>query len=130
MKIAIIGQGAIGRYVWDQLQTRGIQPCAIIVRPERCHEDSDGLRFCQAEDLPNDLDLVVDCAGHAALAEHGPAILLRGIDLITLSIGALADQELHNELAQAAQDGQARLHLASGAIGALDCLRAAQIGRS
>lgn len=71
---------------------------------------------------------MVDCAGHPGLVAHGPAILGAGIDLLTLSLGALADAGLHRALARAAQAGNARLHLASGAIGALDCLRAARVG--
>ena len=35
-------------------------------------------RVRSADDLPGDLALMIDCAGHAALAQHGPAILSRG----------------------------------------------------
>jgi aspartate dehydrogenase len=78
--------------------------------------------------LPDDIDYMIDCAGHGALRAFGPGILRRGIDLITVSIGALADPDLHRSLEQAAEEGHAKLHLASGAIGALDCLRAARVG--
>ena len=80
------------------------------------------------EDLPDDIDLVIDCAGHVALKTHGPELLRRGIDLATVSVGALADATLYGELEQAAAEGNARLLLVSGAIGALDCLRAARVG--
>ena len=46
-----------------------------------------------------------------------------------MSLGALADPQLHDDLAAAALRGGARLHLASGAIGALDALQAARVGR-
>ena len=55
-------------------------------------------------------------------------ILSSGISLTTVSIGALADEALHRELESAASAGGVRLHLVSGAIGALDCLRAARVG--
>ena len=48
---------------------------------------------------------MVDCAGHTALAQHGCAILERGIDLITVSLGALADPALADGLARSAQAG-------------------------
>lgn len=130
MKIGIIGEGAIGRYVADNLGSRGLGPHAIFVRPARLGEPQDGgvPRVACVSDLPGDIDLMVDCAGHAALAEHGAAILERGIDLITVSLGALADRKLEQELMRAARAGGAQLHLASGAIGALDCLQAAKIG--
>lgn len=116
MKLAIIGAGAISGYVQDQAKARGLEVCALLLR-----EGSAG-------DLPADTGLVVDCAGHAGLRAHGAAILESGIDLVTLSIGALADEDLANALETAARAGNSRLHLASGAIGALDALRAARVG--
>jgi aspartate dehydrogenase len=129
MKIGIIGEGAIGRYVARILGERGLGPHVILTRPSRAGAmPEDGiLRVRAVADLPQGLDLMVDCAGHAALAEHGCAILERGIDLITVSIGALADPVLAENLARATCRG-AQLHLASGAIGALDCLQAAKVG--
>ena len=127
MKIGIIGEGAIGRYVADSLQGRGLGPHAILTRSGG--GTSDGLsRVRSVADMPDDISLMVDCAGHAALVQHGPAILERGIDLVTVSLGALADPELGFTLTDAARRGNAQLHLASGAIGALDALRAAKVG--
>lgn len=128
MKIGIIGKGAIGRYVADSLQGRGLGPHAFLTRSGGVGT-SDGLsRVRSVAHLPDDISLVVDCAGHGALAQHGPAILERGIDLVTVSLGALADPELESTLTDAARRGNAQLHLASGAIGALDALRAAKVG--
>ena len=81
------------------------------------------------QDLPNDLDLMIDCAGHSALIAYGADILLRGLDLITVSVGALADQQLYDHLKSAALQSNAKMHIASGAIGALDCLQSARVGR-
>ena len=81
-----------------------------------------------AADLPDGIDHVIDCAGHPGLAAHGPDLLRAGHDLTTLSANALADRALHDALGDAAQAGGARLCIASGAVGALDCLRAARVG--
>jgi aspartate dehydrogenase len=122
VKIGLIGNGAIAGYVRAQLG----DPEVVVVRSPR---DTAGVpQVTDLAELPRDIDLMVDCAGHAALAQHGPAILERGIDLITVSLGALADAALHDRLQQAATRGGAHLHLASGAIGALDCLKAARVG--
>jgi aspartate dehydrogenase len=91
-------------------------------------EHNGTIRVASIADLPDDIDHMIDCAGHTALKSHGPEILRRGIDLSTVSLGALADPVLYRNLEQAAIDGRAKLHLASGAIGALDCLRAARVG--
>lgn len=130
MHIGIIGQGAIGRYVTDTLAARGMEPRTILVRANRMGEQprNGPAHVDTVAGLPDDTALMVDCAGHAALSDHGPAILERGIDLVTVSLGALADQALHDRLQAAAVAGGARLHLASGAIGALDCLQAARVG--
>ncbi len=132
MKIGIIGEGAIGRYVRDGLLEKGHEIGAILVRPERLRErstESGGLNYVSAVDeLPADIDYMLDCAGHEALRTLGPGILRRGIDLITVSIGALADADVQQDLENAAAEGGAKLYLASGAIGALDCLQAANVG--
>lgn len=117
MKIGMIGQGAIGTYVRDALLERDHEIAATMTRSSR------------VEELADDIDLVIDCAGHEALRSFGPGILGRGIDLVTVSVGALADADTYAALRQAALAGDAELHLASGAIGALDCLQAARIGK-
>ncbi|GAB4282729.1 MAG: hypothetical protein Kow0058_01250 [Roseovarius sp.] len=138
MKIGIIGQGAIGGYVTARLRERGLGPAVILARAgaragsgesSRTDPAADPIpRVHAVADLPPDLGLVAECAGHAALAEHGAAILARGIDIVSVSPGALADPALERALAQAARRGGARLHLAIGAIGALDSLQAARVG--
>lgn len=69
-------------------------------------------------------DLVIEAAGHGAVAAHGEQLLSAGISLMPVSIGALADDGLHLRLREAAQRGGARLILPSGAIGGIDILAA------
>ena len=73
-------------------------------------------------------NLVVECAGHAALAQHGAAVLRHGIDLVVASVGALARPELEQVLRGAAAAGGAHIRIPSGAIGALDALASARVG--
>jgi len=132
MRLGIIGAGAIGSYVRDRAIERGHVIQAILLRTEKLEQraaELDGTLCVDAvADLPDDIEHMIDCAGHAALLAHGPDILRRGMDLTTVSLGALADDAVFQRLQPAASDGGARLHLVSGAIGALDCLRAARIG--
>ena len=133
MKIGIIGEGAIGTYVGNELLERGHEIRALLLLPEDARKhvtDPDGTHYVgSVADLPDDIDHMIDCAGHMALRTHGPYILRSGTDLTTVSLGALADTSLFRSLEQAAIEGHARLHLVSGAIGALDCLRAARVGK-
>ena len=127
MKIGLIGRGAIARYVTSALTERGQSVDVVLLRPERVPPDAT-VECGSVAAIPAGIDLMIDCAGHAALVDHGPKILARGIDLVTVSLGALANPATEAALAQAARDGGSKLHLASGAIGALDCLNAARIG--
>ncbi len=132
MRLGIIGDGAIGGYVRDRAIERGHEIRALLLRPERLRNRTRSrpgiVCVSRVTDLPDDIDHMIDCAGHTALSSYGPDILRGGTDLITVSLGALADPDLHRSLERAATEGRARLHLASGAIGALDCLRAARVG--
>ncbi|MEM9384756.1 MAG: aspartate dehydrogenase [Pseudomonadota bacterium] len=132
MHVGIIGLGAIGSFVHDELKRRGFSVDALLVRPERLATIARTFPavacVSAVSDLPGHIDHMIDCAGHHALAAYGPHILRRGIDLTTVSIGGLASAELYHALDQAATEGSARLHLVAGAIGALDCLRAAAVG--
>ena len=128
MIVGIIGKGAIAGYVSHHIASSAHSLGAILLRQEFVAEHPSELHFGTVSDLPEDLDLVIDCAGHAALKSYGRDILRRGMDLITVSLGALADPDLWHELNEAASSGSSRLHLASGAIGALDCLQAARYG--
>lgn len=131
--VVLIGYGAVASYLARALACVNIDLEGIIVRPGReqaaqkaCGSVPMAHRFA---DLAGHHDLVVDCAGHNGLRCHGAEILAAGASLITVATGALADDGLYRDLQQAAEAGNSRLHLASGAIGALDALSAASVGR-
>ena len=71
-------------------------------------------------------DVVVEAAGHDAVRAHVPEVLRRGVDVLCISIGALADPGVLREITAAARAGRSRMLLASGAVGSLDALRAAR----
>jgi aspartate dehydrogenase len=73
-------------------------------------------------------DVIVEATGHDGLRQHGQLILRAGVDLILVSIGALADADFLQMLRQAAQENSAHIKIASGAIGGLDALSAASLG--
>ena len=77
--------------------------------------------------LAEGLEVVTECAGHAAVGEHGPAILAAGCALVVISAGALADDSLRAKLDAAAIEGRATYVVPAGAIGGLDILGAARL---
>lgn len=77
--------------------------------------------------LASQPDLVVESAGHEAVASYGSRILQQGCDLLIASVGALADAALLQQLKSAAQLGGAQLIVPAGAIGGIDALGAARL---
>lgn len=132
--IAIIGCGAIGEAVAGYLADYdSVEIGVAIVKPgagSRARDifGNDVEVANSFDDVSTRVDLAVDCAGHPALRQHGERILSRGISLISVSSGALADADLYDRLAVAARRGGSQLRVVSGAIGSLDALSASSVG--
>ena len=129
LTVAIIGHGAIAQYVRAKLPEHSITEVAQVVRTGKEVAQDVPPRISDLRNLPSRPDLVIDCGGHQALAAHGPVALAMGIDVLTVSLGALADRRIEQSLRGAAEQGGARLQLLSGAIGGLDALRGAAAGQ-
>jgi aspartate dehydrogenase len=134
LSIAILGHGTIAGYVMDQIRDdTNIKLSAVLARVPSLDKAKVFTRgicpvITSSHQLPADVELVIDCAGHEGLLAHGTDILSAGIDMITISTGALADVEFFNQLESAAKKGNSRLKLLSGAIGGIDALMAANVG--
>ncbi|MXN17935.1 aspartate dehydrogenase [Pseudooceanicola sp. GBMRC 2024] len=127
--VATIGFGAMARSLAESLgrDPRAPQITDCLLRPGAAGPS--GLRLHHRAETLIDARpaLVVECAGPAAIAEHGPALLSAGIDLAIVSVGALCDDALHARLLCAARDGGAQMLPVTGAIGGLDLLEAARL---
>lgn len=139
MHLGIIGFGNIATTLLGLLAKSAVMPDAltILVRPETL--DAAGRRL--AADFPDFAGrahvvsdagmmlarrpgLVVECAGHSAVATHVVPILRAGTDVVQVSIGAMADAGLALALQRAAEEGGAQIVLPAGAIGGVDMLSA------
>lgn len=120
--MAVIGAGAIGASVVRALGA-GAVPGVVAVAVVDGQVVTDlGVPQMSLEKALDLADVVVECAGQAAVAEHAVAILERGIDLLITSVGALTDPAVADAV-RAARPG--RFLLTAGAIGGLDILSAA-----
>jgi len=135
MDVLLIGYGAIAREVLKLIYPgEAVNITGVLVRPSRIEEVRAGLVGRDIEvvsaidDLVTTPQLVAECAGHSAVREYGANILQRGIDLLVISVGAIADQRLYKELTTAAEVGNAKLIFAAGAVAGADALAAAKIG--
>jgi aspartate dehydrogenase len=132
LRLGIIGYGAIGRDLVKAITfgRAGDAVCpAVLVRSPRAADAApEGLTADPEEFFAHDLDAVVECAGHTAVQEHGVRVLEGGADLLITSVGALADEELHQRILDAAQAAGRRVIVPSAGIGALDMLAGAAEG--
>jgi len=129
LRIGFIGDGGISRSVratLAKLPTLAFEISGVLSRHRNDStplivRDIEALLACGA-------DIVVECASHEAVAAYGETVLRRGVPLIVVSIGSLADAQLYDRLRDAALAGEAKLILAPGAIGGIDALAAARLG--
>lgn len=68
-------------------------------------------------------DYIVETAAPNALRELALPALKNGSNIVTLSIGALADAAFYEVVQKTAIEHNTRVHLASGAIGGFDVMR-------
>ena len=138
MHLGLIGYGNIAAALTARLSPSQVEQITVLIRPgsdaaerhaAQTLKGAPPVRFVTSRDALTDArpQLIVECAGHAALREHAPALLLAGHDMIIASIGALADARFQQQMDRAASDGGARMILPSGAIGGLDLLRAVSL---
>ena len=138
LALAVVGFGAIGEALARALAGDGrvrlaqvvVSPASLDAAQAACAALAPQVRVADTLDLgPGQRpDLVVECAGHAAVLAHVLPALRAGIPCAMASVGALHDAELLAQLEAAAQEGGTRLQLVSGAIGAIDALAAARFG--
>ena len=107
--VLLIGSGAIGSVVLRHLQGDA------------------AIRMRWVLDVEARRDSLQRELGHAAVKTHVPHLLEKGIDVILVSIGSLAEPGIVELLEKAARKGGAQLSLISGAIAAIDAIASARV---
>ncbi|MDP6612479.1 MAG: aspartate dehydrogenase [Candidatus Hydrothermarchaeota archaeon] len=138
MKIALIGCGVIGRAITKAVRDGIIKAslsCLYDTDRARSRELSNilhpKLRICRdiKEILASDAELVVEAASQKAVMDYASQVLKAGKSLLIMSVGALLDEKLYNTLEGIAEERGVKIYLPSGAIGGLDAMRGASIGK-
>ena len=137
-KVALIGYGAIARIALGKIvehdPNKQIKIVGVLVRKNKEEEtraalDSSIAVVTSIEELirlsPN---VIAECAGQGAITQYAEKILRAGIDLIVISTGALAVDELRNNLTNICARNNSRLLMPSGAIAGIDGMNSLQIG--
>ncbi|MFS0574642.1 aspartate dehydrogenase [Sporosarcina sp. 179-K 3D1 HS] len=139
MNIGLIGTGSIGEFLLQKINKEnglpGCQITAVFDEREKAKMALPKLlntyRFTAFDNvetfLKSDIDLVIECANIEVVRTFATRIV-REKDLLLISIGALADLALYEELTMNAKEHNRKIYLPSGAIGGLDVIKAARVG--
>lgn len=136
MRVGLIGFGAIGQRLArgllahpDRVILSGVLVQDLPESQAAAQGDLEQLRPLLSDRrdawLAAAPDLVVECAGHAAVDAHAEAVLSAGCDLLLVSVGALTDDARQQRLRALAEAHGHQIRLVSGAIGGIDWLTAA-----
>jgi aspartate dehydrogenase len=135
--ILIIGAGAIGAYLVRELhrmypdaRMSCVDRTEILEVARKRLREIAGKRvelYDRIASVPSGVELAVECGGHAAVTQHGEPCLDAGYDLLVASVGALADQALHDRLVAAAERNRRKLLIPAGAVAGMDGLAAARL---
>lgn len=128
LRIGVIGHGALAHELTAHLSRTG--EAATIVGYLLRNGDRRGQTPGFYDNLEGLLrqapQVVVECAGQAALAQYAQAIVDAGVHLVPASVGALADDTLRHALLAAARASGAQIRVPSGAMVGIDGLAAAR----
>ncbi|HWQ44494.1 MAG TPA: aspartate dehydrogenase [Methanosarcina barkeri] len=133
LKIGIIGCGFIGGQICRAIDdgTINAELYALSDSSEsKVLELAASLKKCspacmKIEELLRSVDLVIESASQNAVRFIVPQALEEGCDVMVLSVGALADEELRERLFRLAKQNNCKLYFPSGAVVGIDGINSA-----
>lgn len=135
-KIGIVGAGAIGKEIARAIDD-GTVPAKLVAIWDRQVDEArefaaslkQNPKVLPLERLVRQCDIVVEAASQAAVREVAVAALSNSRSVMIMSVGALSDKQLLEELRTLARENHCHIHVPSGAIGGLDAVKSASIKR-
>lgn len=135
LKLALIGCGHLNEIVANALKD-GYLPeyelIAVLGGDANRAKDFAQRHGCKACSDIHELmsmkpDYIAEAASVQAVRDYSEVVLNGGANLVVLSIGAFADQELYERVKNTAAHNNRRVYIASGAVGGFDILRTAAL---
>lgn len=130
--LAIAGCGKLGKVVVKAMKMGFLPEYTLTATYSRTFESAvdlasevEGCTPCRTigELVSMKPDYIVEAASPAAMRELALPALEAGISIVTLSIGAFADDAFYAAVSESALKSGARVYIASGATGGFDVLR-------
>lgn len=121
-RVAVLGYGAIGRIVSREILAGSVRGATLECVINRSPVPGLPVPQLSLADALEIVDVVVECAGSAALLEVVQPVLSSGRDLVVSSVAGLLDPRLAGRLDAL---GPGRLRCTHGALGGLDLLASA-----
>ena len=137
-KLAILGCGKLGEIVvnasvnglLDEYELVGVFSRTIesaeklADKVNKAKNNDDCLVFESLDEMIyHKPDIIVETASIQAMKDLTIPALSNGISIVTISIGVFADEDFYKEAIETASENNAKIYLASGAIGGLDVLQ-------
>jgi aspartate dehydrogenase len=134
LRIGIVGAGAIGKEIARAIDD-GTIPARIAAIWDRqvgeAEEFAASLRqkpkVLPLQELVQECNVVVEAASQAAVREVAVAALSNSKSVMIMSVGALSDKQLLEQIRSLAKEHHCNIYVPSGAIGGLDAVKSASI---
>lgn len=134
MRITIVGCGSIGSKLAMAADEMADVKRIYLTDMEMSLAEELATKLKKAivvEDVEEELyhcDLVIEAASQEAARQILPKVVARGVDVMSMSVGALVDDDFRNAVFTKAKECEARIYIPSGAVCGTDGLRSSAVG--
>ena len=132
LRVGVVGCGAIGSIICRALD-KDIEGAELVGIHEHhiknieplCAELSCKPKMMKISEMVKEVDLVVESAAAIAVPQAAIASLESGCDVMIMSVGALVDGQLLENLVNLARKHNCKIYLPSGAVAGIDGIKSA-----
>lgn len=133
--LSIVGSGSLGSIIarvvskdlFNEYEILGIYSRRIENATKLANEIGCKAYTTLNEVIDDQPDYIIEAASPDVFKDIGIKILSKGINIIPLSVGALANKEFYNNVKQAALENNSKVYIPAGAVGGFDILRASML---
>ena len=128
MRVGIIGVGTIGGFLAERIEKdSSLELCFVLdIDKSKVEHFSKEIVLGSIEEMSEKKpDLVVEAASHQAVEQYAESVLKK-TNFLILSVGALADRNVEENIENLCKKHSTKLFVPSGALAGIDMLKAMQ----